>query len=150
MKQLRTLDQAYIKRHNIERMITMLERCQPVSRTELARLTEMSSASVTRFVTALNALGLVKEVSVMDSAGRGRKAVNLCTAPDGMFSLGCHVDPRSLRILEELTHSKLAILDKSGKIATVGHFTGDDQGRWFSNMIWSPRYQNSLLLRQEV
>ena len=112
MKQLRTLDQAYIKRHNIERMITTLERCQPVSRTELARLTEMSSASVTRFVTALNALGLVKEVSVMDSAGRGRKAVNLCTAPDGMFSLGCHVDPRSLRVcLMDFAHQCRAVTE---------------------------------------
>ena len=98
MKQLRTLDQSYIKRHNIERLLSTLERCQPVSRTELARLTEMSSASVTRFVSALGALGLVKEVSVTDSAGRGRKAVNLCTAPDGMYSLGCHIDPRSLRV----------------------------------------------------
>lgn len=98
MKQQRTLDQAFIKRHNIERLLSALERCQPVSRTELARLTEMSSASVTRFVSALSALGLVKEVSVTDSAGRGRKAVNLCIAPDGMYSLGCHIDPRSLRV----------------------------------------------------
>ena len=36
MKQLRTLDQSYIKRHNIERLLSTLERCQPVSRTELA------------------------------------------------------------------------------------------------------------------
>ncbi len=98
MKQQRTLDQSYIKRHNIERLLTTLERCQPVSRTELARLTEMSSASVTRFVSALGALGLVKEVSVTDSAGRGRKAVNLCIAPDGMYALGCHIDPKSLRV----------------------------------------------------
>ncbi len=112
MRQLRTLDQAYIKRHNIERMITTLERCQPVSRTELARLTEMSSASVTRFVTALNALGLVKEVSILDSAGRGRKAVNLCTAPDGMFALGCHIDPRSLRVcLMDFAHQCRAVTE---------------------------------------
>ena len=37
MRPLRTLDQAYIKRHNIERLLSTLERCQPVSRTELAR-----------------------------------------------------------------------------------------------------------------
>ena len=98
MKPARTLDQSYIKRHNIERLLATLERCQPVSRTELARLTEMSSASVTRFVSALSALGLVKEVSVTDSAGRGRKAVNLCIAPDGMYALGCHIDPKSLRV----------------------------------------------------
>lgn len=105
MKPARTLDQSYIKRHNIERLLATLERCQPVSRTELARLTEMSSASVTRFVSALSALGLVKEVSVTDSAGRGRKAVNLCTAPDGMYALGCHIDPRSVRVcLMDFSH----------------------------------------------
>lgn len=112
MKPLRTLDQSYIKRHNIERLLATLERCQPVSRTELARLTEMSSASVTRFVSALSALGLVKEVSVMDSAGRGRKAVNLCTAPDGMYALGCHIDPRSLRIcLMDFAHQTRAVTE---------------------------------------
>lgn len=109
MRPLRTLDQAYIKRHNIERLLSTLERCQPVSRTELARLTEMSSASVTRFVSALGALGLVKEVSVTDNAGRGRKAVNLCTAPDGMYALGCHIDPRSLRLcLMDFAHRSRA------------------------------------------
>ena len=112
MKPLRTLDQSYIKRHNIERLLATLERCQPVSRTELARLTEMSSASVTRFVSALSALGLVKEVSVMDSAGRGRKAVNLCIAPDGMYALGCHIDPRSLRIcLMDFAHQTRAVTE---------------------------------------
>ena len=108
----RALDQTYIKKHNIERLLSTLEHCQPVSRTELAHLTEMSSASVTRFVSALTALGLVKEVSTTDSAGRGRKAVNLCIAPDGMFSLGCHIDPRSLRIcLLDLEHQTRAVTE---------------------------------------
>lgn len=98
MKPMRPLDQAYIKRHNIERLLSTLERCQPVSRTELAHLTEMSSASVTRFVGALSSLGLVKEVSQIDSTGRGRKAISLETAPDGMYTLGCHFDRHSLRM----------------------------------------------------
>lgn len=112
MKPTRTLDQSYIKRHNIERLLITLEQCQPVSRTELARLTEMSSASVTRFVSALTALGLVKEVSVTDNVGRGRKAVNLCIAPDGMYSLGCHIDPRSLRLcLMDFAHQTKAVTE---------------------------------------
>lgn len=112
MKSLRALDQAYIKMHNLERLLSTLERCQPVSRTELARLTEMSSASVTRFVGALTGLGLVKEVSVTDSAGRGRRAVNLCTEPNGMFALGCHIDPRSLRLcLLDFSHQCRAVTE---------------------------------------
>lgn len=109
MRSVRTLDQAYIKRHNIENLLNTLETYQPVSRTELARLTEMSSASITRFVSALTSLGLVKEVSVNDAGGRGRKAVNLCTAPDGMYALGCHIDPRSLRVcLMDFSHKPQA------------------------------------------
>ena len=92
------LDQSYLKRYNIERMLTVLERCQPVSRTDLARITEMSSASVTRIVNALTTLGLVREVSVTSATGRGRKAINLSTVPEGMFTLGCHIDLRSLRL----------------------------------------------------
>lgn len=94
----RPLDQAYIKRHNIESLLSMLERCQPVSRSELAKLTEMSSASVTRFISALTSLGLVNETSVNDATGRGRRAVNLRTSPDGMFTLGCHFDTQGLRV----------------------------------------------------
>ena len=98
VKAPRTLDQAYIKKRNLERLMSTLERCQPVSRTELAHRTQMSSASITRFISALSELGLVKEVSVTDGSGRGRRAVNLRTEPDGMFALGCHIDPRSLRL----------------------------------------------------
>lgn len=110
MRTTRPLDQAYIKQHNIESLLSTLERCQPVSRTELAHLTEMSSASVTRFISALSALGLVKEVSHTDSAGRGRKAVNLETAPDGMFTLGCHFDTHSLRV---------CLMDFSSRVRSV-------------------------------
>ncbi len=110
MISLRPLDQAYIKRHNIESLLSMLERCQPVSRTKLAQLTEMSSASVTRFIGALTALGLVNETAASDAAGRGRRAVNLRTAPDGMFTLGCHFDTHSLR---------LCLMDFSNRIRGV-------------------------------
>ncbi len=111
MQSSRPLDQAYIKRHNIESLLSMLERCQPVSRSELAKLTEMSSASVTRFISALTSVGLVYETSASDSSGRGRRAVNLRTAPDGMFTLGCHFDTHSLRV---------CLMDFSNQIRAVG------------------------------
>ena len=110
MNNTQPVDQAYIKQHNIESLLLTLERCQPVSRTELARLTEMSSASVTRFVSALSGLGLVKEVSLTDSAGRGRKAVNLEIAPNGMYTLGCHFDTHGMR---------MCLLDLSNHIRSV-------------------------------
>ena len=44
--------------------------------------------------------------------------------------------PYVIRMLEELTHSRLAILDKTGFVATVGHFVTDDSGLLFSNRTY--------------
>ena len=112
MPGVQAIDQAFIKRHNIERLLFALERCQPVTRTDLARITEMSSASVTRIVGALSARGLVREVSLTGTAGRGRTAINLRTVPDGMFTLGCHVDPGGLRLcLLDFSHTVRASVE---------------------------------------
>lgn len=110
MPEGQVIDQAYVKRYNIERLLNALLRCQPVTRTELAGITEMSSASVTRIVGALCARGLVREVSLTGSAGRGRKAINLRTDPDGMFTLGCHVGPGGLSLcLQDFSQATRAV-----------------------------------------
>lgn len=92
-----TYDQAYIKRHNIQRVLSVLDECHSLSRTELARITEMSATSITRIVGALLSLGLVKEVAIASSAGRGRKAVMLEKCPDGIYAAGLHLDTELLR-----------------------------------------------------
>lgn len=92
------LDQSYIKQHNIQRVLSILELCQPLTRTEIARITEMSPTSITRIIGALLSLGLVDEVSTSSVAGRGRKAVNLHTRADGIYTLGFHVDLHTLRM----------------------------------------------------
>ena len=45
-------------------------------------------------------------------------------------------DPAVLRILEELAKSKLAILDKTGQVATVGSFIHEKNGLLFSNATY--------------
>ena len=90
-------DQAYIKRHNIQRVLNVLDQQHSLSRTELALITEMSATSITRIVGALISLGLVKEVSIASSAGRGRKAVNLEKCPDGIYTAGFHLDTEALK-----------------------------------------------------
>ena len=92
------LDQSYIKQHNIQRVLSILELCQPLTRTEIARITEMSPTSITRIIGALLSLGLVDEVSTSSVAGRGRRAVNLHTRADGIYTLGFHVDLHTLRM----------------------------------------------------
>lgn len=93
----KTYDQAYIKRHNIQRVLSVLEECHSLSRIELARITEMSATSITRIVGALISLGLVKEVAIASSAGRGRKAVMLEKCPDGIYAAGFHLDTEVLK-----------------------------------------------------
>jgi predicted NBD/HSP70 family sugar kinase len=93
----KTYDQAYIKRHNIQRVLNVLEDCHSLSRTELAHITEMSATSITRIVGALISLGLVKEVAIASSAGRGRKAIMLEKCPDGIYAAGFHLDTEVLQ-----------------------------------------------------
>lgn len=91
------LRQAALRRQRTERFLSTLRHNQPISRIELANLTGMSPASVTRFVNVLTALRLVREVSVIGSSGRGRRAVSLHTHADGAYALGFHIAPNSLR-----------------------------------------------------
>lgn len=44
--------------------------------------------------------------------------------------------PAVVTMLEELTHSRLAILDKTGFVTTAGHFVMDDDGLLFSNRTY--------------
>ena len=47
-------------------------------------------------------------------------------------------DPAILEILSELTHSKLALLDRTGYIATVGNYITECNGLMFSNTSYQP------------
>ena len=98
MGPIRIRDQSYIKQKNIESILRVLETCQPISRAEISRLTDMSPASITRIVNALLSLGLVSEGSVALSAGRGRKAINLRIRPDGMHTLGVCMESGRVRL----------------------------------------------------
>ena len=108
MGPIRIRDQSYIKQKNIESILRVLETCQPISRAEISRLTDMSPASITRIVNALLSLGLVSEGSVALSAGRGRRAINLRIRPDGMHTLGVCMESGRVR---------LGVMDFAGNLA---------------------------------
>ena len=97
MSGTRRLNRAALRRRRTERFLSTLWHSQPISRIELAALTGVSPASVTRFVNALTALGLVRELSAVGGSGRGRRAVSLHTFADGVYALGFHIAPDSLR-----------------------------------------------------
>lgn len=91
-------DQAYIKYRNIQSILGLLIEHEPISRTEIARITEMSPTSITRIVGALLALGLVDEGSSTPGRGRGRKAINLRIRQDGLFTLGISLEPHRVAL----------------------------------------------------
>ena len=94
----RVRDQSYIKQYNIQTVLAMLKKWQPVSRTDIARLTGMSPTSITRIVTALLNKGLIYETSGEQRSGRGRKATNLRINDDGLYSIGIHLEKSVIRL----------------------------------------------------
>ena len=81
-------NQSYVKHYNIQTVLRVLEEFQPVSRTEMVRLTEMSPTSITRIINALINLGLIYETDSVPKSSRGRKAINLCVKQDGIYTMG--------------------------------------------------------------
>ena len=89
------ISQAFIRQYNIQRVVSMLETCQTLTRTDIARIADISPASVTRIVGALNALGLIEEVSSA-ATGPGRKAVEIRPKAGGLYTVGFHIGVNAL------------------------------------------------------
>ncbi len=111
-------DQSYIKQYNIQSVLSVLKKNQPISRTEIARLTGMSPTSITRIVTALINQGLIYESSGEFRSGRGRKATNLCVNSDGLYAVGIHLDRSVIR---------LCIADFDGSVLYRGEMLVDGE-----------------------
>lgn len=90
-------NQSYVKHYNIQTVLRVLEEYQPVSRTEIVRLTEMSPTSITRIINALINLGLIYETDSVPKTSRGRKAINLCIKQDGIYTFGMFLTYDSIR-----------------------------------------------------
>lgn len=91
-------DQSYIKFRNIQTVLTLLSEHQPISRTEIAAMTEMSPTSITRIIGALLSLSLVEEARSESSGKRGRKALNLVTRAEGIRTAGILLEPHRIRL----------------------------------------------------
>lgn len=91
-------NQSYVKHYNIQTVLHVLEDHQPVSRTEMVRLTEMSPTSITRIINALINLGLIYETDSVPKSSRGRKAINLCVKRDGIYTIGIFITYDYIRL----------------------------------------------------
>ncbi len=89
---------AFIKQENIRLTLDVIERHQPLSRTDIAALTDISPASITRIVGALMRCGLVRENESIATGQRGRKAIRLSMRNDGMYTSGVCVEASRLLV----------------------------------------------------
>lgn len=110
-------DQNYIKLHNTRMLLKMIEDQRPISRADMVKLAKMSPTSVTRAVSALMELGLVRETDLF-STGLGRRAVMLDIIPSGAYTAGIHIDNAVTR---------LCLLDFSGTCAALKEIPMTDE-----------------------
>jgi predicted NBD/HSP70 family sugar kinase len=99
-------DQELMRKKNRMLVFNSIQQHHPISRTDIAKLSGMSAATVGRVVTDLIELGLVKETSQI-SGGVGRKATLLELDLESIMTVGIEID-RNL--------TKAALVDLSGRI----------------------------------
>lgn len=109
MRRAKVQNQSTIKYHNINtvwNIIRDFHRNKPISRADIAKMTEMSPTSITRITSVLLKAGLISEAETF-SSGVGRKGTNLRVVEDAFYSLGISIDSDYIRI---------CILDCGGNI----------------------------------
>ncbi len=90
-----------IQAHNLRVLLHALLRHQPVSRVRLARLTGLSTTTVTNLVAELRANSIAEESGVdreAITAGAGRTPLALRLAPQSRCALGIHIGMRRVRL----------------------------------------------------
>lgn len=91
-------NQTYVRQHNTLTVLDLIQRHQPLSRKDIVSLTEMSPAGVTRIVNTLMGLGIVEETESVPAAHRGRKAINLSTRDDSLYTVSVCLEPHRLSL----------------------------------------------------
>lgn len=89
-------DQEIIKQKNIKIFLTALLENRPISRIDLAKITNISPTSITRISSLLISKGFVTETDSF-SKGVGRHAVMLDTVSYSAYSLGIEIKRNCLR-----------------------------------------------------
>ncbi len=88
-----------IKAHNLHRLLLTLQRYQPISRVRLARLTGLSTTTVTNLTGELIGQGVLAEVGTDLEAlteGAGRPPQALALIPDSRYAVGIHIGVRTI------------------------------------------------------
>jgi predicted NBD/HSP70 family sugar kinase len=137
------LEQA--KSHNRRVVIEAVRINGALSRAEIARLTALSSQTVSNIVAELEKVGMLK-AAARRRAGRGQPATPLSINPDGAYSIGLQLDHRELIGVA---------VDLAGKIRARGRASVDQPGpdqalpamrRLVARLAKSPRIDRRRLL----
>lgn len=118
-------DQELMRKKNRMLVFNSIQQHHPISRTDIARLSGMSAATVGRVVADLIELGLVKETDQI-SGGVGRKATMLELNLESIMTVGIEVD-RNL--------TKVALVDLSGRIIVEKQQLIDQNEKQLDNLI---------------
>ncbi len=89
-----------IKSHNLRAILLLLLRHEHVSRVRIAKLTGLSSTTVTNLITELLANGIVEEDASkqLEQSGAGRRRTALRLVPNARYAIGVHIDVGSINI----------------------------------------------------
>lgn len=141
MAYVKKKDQEYIKKNNKTLVFDVIRNERPVSRAEIAKITEMSPTSVGRIVSELIKIGVVKETD-LSSSGVGRKAVFLDIDAESILNIGVYLNKN---------FCNLGLIDFDGNIIAyenyninVKEFTPDE----VINKIGE--YINKLIIKQNA
>ncbi|NLY45581.1 MAG: ROK family transcriptional regulator [Tissierella sp.] len=115
MSQIIKHDQELMKKINKEMILNLIREKGPISRADLAKITNMSPTSISRIVTDFSELGLVKETN-LTSSGVGRKAILLDTDPNSIHVISVEMDQ---------SISKIGVVDFDGNIILKEEVTYD-------------------------
>src|SRR4029077_20946785 len=86
---------AQAKSHNRRVVIEAVRINGTLSRAEIARLTALSSQTISNIVSELERAGILK-AAARQKPGRGQPATPLSIDPDGAYSIGLQLDHRAI------------------------------------------------------
>lgn len=112
--------QDFLKKENNILVLNIILREGPISRADIARLTDMSPTSASRIVASLCDSGLIKEISIIDK-DIGRKGNYYVPNENAVLSFGVEIDKELIRI---------GLMDFVGKFIlqkTYSHDNSDPQ-----------------------
>lgn len=118
-------DQELMKKINKEMVLNLIRERGPISRAELARISNMSSTSISRIVSEFSELGMVKETTVK-SNGVGRKAILLDIDPSSIYVIGIEIDHYV---------TKVSLVDFDGIIGTTQYINYDSHAVSYESVL---------------